>query len=273
MAEAPFSRRHGYSGQAQEITIREDAPESLRAFVLSRAEHLGLRPDPFRDITCFVLEERPDLSNWSAYPNIWGEVQRHVYNCAWFQVYDIIEAIWSHFHRQDEQSYEDAKAPAFEKELNDFFVRKGIGWKLEKGQITTRGGEAFEMAVKTTVEVLEETGRPTAKKEIHKALLALSKRPESDLRDAVIHAAGCLECVARDVTGDKKATLGEIIKKHPGLVPRPLDTAIEKMWGYASNEVRHVAEGQQPGREEAELMVGIAATMATYLSKKADNRT
>jgi hypothetical protein len=46
MAEAPFSRRHGYSGQAQEITIREDAPESLRAFVLSRAEHLGLRPDP-----------------------------------------------------------------------------------------------------------------------------------------------------------------------------------------------------------------------------------
>jgi hypothetical protein len=50
MAEAPFSRRHGYSGQAQEITIREDAPESLRAFVLSRAEHLGLRPDPFRDM-------------------------------------------------------------------------------------------------------------------------------------------------------------------------------------------------------------------------------
>jgi hypothetical protein len=95
----------------------------------------------------------------------------------------------------------------------------------------------------------------------------------SDLRDAVIHAAGCLECVARDVTGDKKATLGEIIKKHPGLVPRPLDTAIEKMWGYASNEARHVAEGQQPGREEAGLMVGIAATMATYLSKKADNRT
>jgi hypothetical protein len=42
MAEAPFSRRHGYSGQAQEITIWEDAPESLRSFVLSRAEDLGL---------------------------------------------------------------------------------------------------------------------------------------------------------------------------------------------------------------------------------------
>ena len=103
--------------------------------------------------------------------------------------------------------------------------------------------------------------------------MALSKRPESDLRDAVIHAIGCLECVARDVAGDKKATLGDILKKYPGLVPRPLDKAIEQMWGYASNEARHVAEGQQLGREEAELMVGMAATMATYLSKKTDNRT
>ena len=81
MAEAPFSRRHGYSEQAQEITIWEDAPESLRSFVLSRAEHLGLRPDLFRDITCFVLEERPDPRNWSAYPNIRDEVRGHVYNC------------------------------------------------------------------------------------------------------------------------------------------------------------------------------------------------
>jgi hypothetical protein len=83
---------------------------------------------------------------------------------------------------------------------------------------------------------------------------------------------GCLECVARDVAGDKKTTLGDI-KKHPGLLPPPLDKAIEQMWGYASNEARHVVEGQQPRREEAELVVGMAAAMATYLSKKAGNQT
>jgi hypothetical protein len=84
---------------------------------------------------------------------------------------------------------------------------------------------------------------------------------------------GCLECVARDIAGDKKATLGDILKKHPGLLPRLLDKAIEQMWAYASNEARHVVEGQQPRREEAELVVGMAATMATYLSKKTGNRT
>jgi hypothetical protein len=34
-----------------------------------------------------------------------------------------------------------------------------------------------------------------------------------------------------------------------------------------------LVEGQQPGREETELVVGMAATMATYLSKKTGNRT
>lgn len=103
---------------------------------------------------------------------------------------------------------------------------------------------------------------------IDEALEALSRRPSPNLSGAIFHAMGCLECVARDVVGDEKATLGQILKKYPGLAPPPLDTALEKMWGYASNEARHVVEGQKPGREEAELVVGIAALMATYLSKK-----
>jgi hypothetical protein len=40
------------------------------------------------------------------------------------------------------------------------------------------------------------------------------------------------------------------------------------VWGYASNEARHVEEGREPQREEAELVVGLAAVVATYLTKK-----
>jgi hypothetical protein len=48
----------------------------------------------------------------------------------------------------------------------------------------------------------------------------------------------------------------------------PLDTAVSQVWGYASNEARHVEEGREPEREEAELVVGLAAVVATYLTKK-----
>ena len=40
------------------------------------------------------------------------------------------------------------------------------------------------------------------------------------------------------------------------------------MWGYASNKARHVEEGREPSREEAELIVDLAAVVATYLTKK-----
>ena len=79
---------------------------------------------------------------------------------------------------------------------------------------------------------------------------------------------GALEAVARDLSGEPKATLGEVLKRNPGLLPKPLDTALAQVWGYASNEARHVEEGREPSREEAELLVGLAAVVATYLTKK-----
>ncbi len=65
-----------------------------------------------------------------------------------------------------------------------------------------------------------------------------------------------------------KATLGEIMKRYPDIVPRPLDVAIEKAWGYASENARHVREGRESTFEEAELVVGMVAALATYLARK-----
>jgi len=49
-----------------------------------------------------------------------------------------------------------------------------------------------------------------------------------------------MEAVARDITGDRRATLGDILKKHGGaLLPSPLPNAFEKIWGYANNCATH----------------------------------
>jgi len=62
-------------------------------------------------------------------------------------------------------------------------------------------------------------------------------------------------------------TLGELIKKHPNIVPKPLDEAITKIWGFTSEQGRHLREGGQPDYEEAELVVGLSAVLTTYLCK------
>ena len=79
---------------------------------------------------------------------------------------------------------------------------------------------------------------------------------------------GSLECVARDVAGDPKATLGEILKRHPGLLPKPLDAALSQVWASPPTRRDMSKEGREIGREEAELLVGLSATVGTYLSGK-----
>ena len=258
---ASFSRRNQYAGAAKEISIREDAPEGLRVTVLEAARSLGWGPSQLRRIVCATLRVRPDPGNWSDYPNVWEEVQALMYGCEWFKVYDIIEAIRACLA-------ENGNATDFADEINAYFVEEGIGWQLVDGQIVTRGTEAFEFIVPTAVAALNDAGRPTAAGHLHEALQHLSRRPTADLTGAIYHAMGALEAVARDLAGDPRAKLGEVVRRNQGLLPRPLDTALSQLWGYASNEARHVREGHEPNREEAELIVGLAAAMAPYLTRK-----
>ena len=266
----PFSKRHGFKRDAKEITIWEDAPESLRHFVIDKLNEIW-SPSSIRDEICSVLHVRPNPDNWSEYPNIWDEAQSLIYNCDWFLFYDFVERCFKQLsmfrsRRLDDESALD-RAVSFENDLNEFFVDEGIGWQMIGGELAIRGSETFESNVHGAIEVLEQANRLTARDEIHEALLDLSRRPEADLTGAIQHAMAALECVARNVCGDERATLGEIIKKYPGIIPKPLDEAVSKAWGFASDMARHIREGRKPERKEVELVVGLAATVATYLSR------
>ncbi len=253
-----FSVRHGHTPAEKEVTVRDDAPDGLRYALLQFAYDLALTPFEVRKIICLVLHVAPSSSDWYGSPE--REVATLVAECYWYQVYDIAEALYTalaDYYRAD-----------FERELNAYFVAAGIGWKMAGGRIETRGEEVFELSLRAATDELNAAGLVTASNEIHEALQDLSRRPTSDLTGAMQHAAAALECVARESTGDSNATLGAILERYPGLVPRPLDVAVEKLWGYASENARHLREGTTPDREDAELLVGVAVAVATYLSKK-----
>jgi hypothetical protein len=147
-------------------------------------------------------------------------------------------------------------------------AEENIPWRMDNdGEIAYKGSEAFESTVHIATSQLAKAGRKTAKDEMHKALGGLSKRPHPDLTGAVHHAMAALECVASDVCGEKGETLGQIVKRHPNKFPPPIGEAVSKLYGFASDKGRHITEGGEPDLKEAELIVGIAATVATYLSR------
>jgi len=268
-----FSKRYGYNPPDAEITVRQDAPQDLRSAVVDIAYECGFRPSDLRQILSRVLRVAPNPQNWSERPNIDGENRQNMDECAWYRVYDVIEAMYERLHMSGRQitgrSNEAILASSyFVEEINAVFREKGIGWQLVDGVIEVRGEESFEESVHGGREALEEVGRTTAARELHEALRDLSRRPEADITGAVQHAMAALECAARDAVGDQKATLGELIKRYPDLFPKPLDQALEKAWGYSSEAGRHLKEGKAPEFEEAELIVGVSGTVCRYLARK-----
>lgn len=259
-----FSERFGFSSVEEvEISIREDAPEELRDFLVQLAYEYGIGPAKLRGMVCKLFRKMPDRRNWTEYPNIDLEVQELIHGCKWYQVYDLIERLVYFLAEEDFTDTVDD----FISEINIFFIENGIGWKIENEQIEVRGPESFEEVIKSARVSESDAGLVTASKELHEAINDLSRRPEPDTTGAIQHAMASLECVAREVTGDRKANLGDIMRKYKGLVPEPLDQSIIKAWGYASENGRHIREGRVPSFHDAELIVGICASVGNYLSK------
>jgi hypothetical protein len=271
-SDPSFSERHGLSKPPPQIISRHDAPEWLREFVVQSAYDAGLKPSDLRSIICKLLLESPDLrGNWSEYPNIDGEVRSLLHRAEWFEVYDFIETIADDIFKRGFASpygQESQGVVQFRDAINRAFIKRGVGWQLVENRIQIRGEESFETAVREAQEALSGSGRAVASQELHEALGDLSKRPDPDITGAIQHGMAALECVLRDVCGDKNRTLGELLKKHPDLFPTPIDQGIAKLWGYASERGRHLREGGAPHEDEAQLIVGLVGVLTTYVIKK-----
>ena len=265
---AIFSERQGLSRPDAEITVRNDAPDDLRDAAATIAYTAGLKPSDLRGIVCQVVMTAPNRNNWSEYPNIDGEARDYLRDAPWFEVYDIIEAITAFLRRHPRAGQDQRPGFAvFEEQLNRFFRRRGIGWQLVHDRIEMRGSEAFEAAVRQGRDALRSQGKTTAANELHEAIQDLSRRPEAEVTGAIQHAMAALECIARDKALSKD-TLGQLIQRNPDLFPKPLDKAVELIWGFGSNQGRHLMEGKAPAFDEAELIVGLSGVLCRYLTRK-----
>ena len=256
-----FSDRHGYQAPDAEITVRYDAPENLRYAIPRIADNAGMDFKRIREIVCNVLVTRPDReNNWSR-PNVFDEIDTLLKKCYWYKIYDIAEALYQGFDYDRSN-----KAGKFDRELNNFFRENGIGWQIDNGKIIFRGSEAFDTITREAASVLSESKLPRAAGQIKEAFSALSRRPNPDTTGAINHAMGALESTARAITGQSKPTLGELIQKLN--LPKPLDNAVEKLWGYSSEYARHIQEDREVDTDEAELVVTVAAAVCIFLSKQ-----
>lgn len=264
-SDGSFSNRHGYS---PEITIWDGDPGiAFRGWLVHA---LSVRPCDFQALYRRVRLIDGDPPRDPRLPAIGALslVEEFVHGSEWYHLYDFVEFVYELLNRQDPFGGFTGHGEELREALNRQFVRRGIGWQMtDEGKIAVRGSDSFESATFQTLALLEE--RVTAHRELRAAVLDLSRRPEPDLEGAIRHAIASLECLARDLVGEPKAMLGPILKRHPNLLPKPLDTAFEKIWAYANDQHRHVVEGSAANLNEAILTVHLVTGCVEFLAKQA----
>jgi len=255
-----FSNRHGISKPAVPIVVREGAPDPLRQLVWNGALKAGanmLALSQFILDSMFYPHYRPERA-------LAEMTENALMVCPWIEVYEMAEMIYAN-NTGVWRRHEDGRH-TYQRDLNSLMDRIGIGWMMMDGKFEARGSASFENTVHQAEAALNEAGNATAENELRQAMQDLSRRPDADITGALQHAGAALECLARDICGDPKKTFGELVKAYPDSFPEePLRTALEKIWGYASNNGRHLKEGHVPSFNQAMLIVGQVASLANYL--------
>lgn len=263
-----FSEREGLRPSDVEITVWHDTPTDLRYAIVAIAGELGFRYSDIREVICRTLRVRPDSYNWSEIPNIRDEVYGLLEGCEWYKVYDIAEALQDSVCPQHSYHWHSDECKQFEKKLNQEFYEKGIGWKMKKGKIVFRGTNIFEDTFEEVTRVLNIPDHQRALREMREAHRDISRRPDPDVTGAIQHASAGLEATARYVLNEHGKTLGALVLLLQ--LPKPLETAVEKLWGFANQYARHLDESKSVDVNiiDAELLVSIAGAVCTYLVKR-----
>ena len=255
-----FSKRMVLQALTAEITTRYDAPEEFRQYLFFVMQNYGLGLKKIREIVCLATKQAPDSNNWGENDFMKSEIEEKIVNCFWPYIYDLIEMFYDKLNVLEKNDFSDS--------INEYFLTRGIGWKFCGGSIEYRGEDFFENDLKLAQDALKKHHLDDSKREIVEAIKDMSRKPDPDTTGAIQHSIAALECVCRKISGDEKDTLGDVIKKHPDLVPSPLNEAISKIWGFSSEQGRHLREGRTPKIDESELLVHLSASICLYLSKK-----
>lgn len=188
----------------------------------------------------------------------------------WFEVYDFVEFVASLREPiyTEENKYIKSKKSLFVSLCNVVLRSEASGYRLLDGKVIPITDE------NEISEILEATSYSdewsVCSKHIKQAAKRAFDRKEPDFHNSIKEAISAVESACAIITGDEKATLGQAIKKIPGL-HSSLSEGISKLYGYASNEggIRHGSKSiAQVTFDEAKFMLIICSSIVNFLKAK-----
>lgn len=179
----------------------------------------------------------------------------------WFNVYDFIETAAAQWR-------DEGVASKFRNDINHVLERCLAGYRFVGTQITKLTDDVQIDAIEAAQA--DATTVPPAREHLVRAATLLNDRHNPDYANSIKESIAAVEAAARFVAGNQKATLGDALKKIPGLHPALRDGWL-KMYGYTSDAdgIRHAATDEitVDGDHALYFLVTCSAFVSLLLAK------
>jgi len=200
--------------------------------------------------------------------NFWStsynKIRKYFFDCEWYEVYDFLEFIADKYP-------DDSVNTKFMSFCNSVLERELSAYRFVSGKITKITSEVELSEVEKALEITEPL--KAVNTHLRRALDLLSDRKSPDYRNSIKESISAVESICKLITGEKKATLGQALKKIESKVKlhTALISAFEKLYGYTSNAegIRH-ALCNEPNLsfEDAKFMLVSCSAFINYLIEK-----
>lgn len=217
----------------------------------------------FRDIWIFFYKRPIDNLPWS-YGSVditsaTATVRDWFFKAEWYEIFDLIEFV---------SKYEASFCEA----CNGFMKEEMSAYRFVNNQIVeiTSDEEIAEIE-----QAIENTDRfAPVRTHLETSIKLLSDKKKPDYRNSVKESISAVEAIAKIITQNAKATLGqalhEIEKKHS--IPNSLKSSFSALYGYTSDAsgIRHsLLDNSVPvEQEEARFMLVACSAFINYLIAK-----
>jgi len=266
-----FSERIGLnqvdtSLKTQEISddLRNSLWNVLDIFIWSRDRFLRVQYghaeiEDFSKILWFHYFKKPIDTRPGREDEILEKIRKYYFTCQWYEVYEFIEFVLL-----------EEKIPKLNSTINSILERELSGYRFIESAFVPI---TDEVEVEAVQKALAEGPFAGVRAHLHQALHHLARYENPDYRNSIKESISAVESMAREVTGDTKATLGDalaILEKRNHLHPA-LKRGFSAIYGYTSDEggIRHaMLDEPKLYVSDAKFFLVSCATFINYLKSK-----
>lgn len=183
-------------------------------------------------------------------------------NSEWYFIYDFIEFILN--ISEDEFFIQD-----FTRNINFYLEKEFSAYRVVDNKVV-------QITDKTEIEAIESamnTDDNSVTTHLKRSLELLSDRQNPDYRNSIKESISAVEAMCIEITGDKKASLGEALK-HPKIAKflhGSLTKGFSNLYGFTSNAegIRHaIMDEPTLKQEDALFILVICSAFLNYLKSK-----